>query len=110
MRRFLLAAGFVLGLAPAAFAQCDTRFVLVNRSGAQVNEFYFGPSSNPNWGSDRLGQDVLPSGRQIMFDTGRPGPHDFRVVWSNGQNAQVMRINICATSQIIATPSGIEAR
>jgi hypothetical protein len=110
LRRLLLAAAFTAVAAVPAMAQCDTRFRLVNRSGAQVNEFYFGPSSNPNWGSDRLGQDVLPNGRQIMFDTGRPGAHDFRVVWSNGQNAQLMRINICATSEIIATPSGIEAR
>ncbi|MBR0646574.1 hypothetical protein [Plastoroseomonas hellenica] len=110
LRRFLLAAAFVATAAAPAMAQCDTRFTFVNQSGAQVNEFYFGPSSNPNWGSDRLGQNVLPSGRQIMFDTGRSGAHDFKIVWANGQHAELMRINICTTSQIVATRSGIEAR
>ncbi|HEY4254689.1 MAG TPA: hypothetical protein VGM87_26030 [Roseomonas sp.] len=110
MRRILLAAGLALGMATPAFAQCDTRFTLVNRSGSQVNEFYFGPSSNPNWGQDRLGQDVLPNGRQIMFDTGRPGPHDFRVVWASGEHAEVMSVNICVMSTLTATPRGIEAR
>lgn len=109
-RRFLLAGAFVAAAAAPAMAQCDTRFMLVNQSGAQVNEFYFGPSSNPNWGRDQLGQNVLPSGRQTAFDTGRPGPHDFKIVWANGQHAELMRINICTTSQIVATRSGIEAR
>ncbi|MBR0656154.1 hypothetical protein [Plastoroseomonas arctica] len=110
LRRFLLSGFFSAALALPAMAQCDTRFMLVNRSGVQVNEFYFGPSSDSNWGVDRLGQNVLPAGRQVMFDTGRPGAHDFRIVWANGQNAQVMRVNICATSEIAATPRGIEAR
>lgn len=110
LRRFLLAAVFAATAAAPAMAQCDTRFRLVNRSGAQVNEFYFGPSSNPNWGSDRLGQNVLPAGRQVTFDTGRPGPHDFRVVWASGEHAQLMRINICTTTEIVATRGGIEAR
>jgi len=110
LRRVLLSGLFTAALVLPAMAQCDTRFMLVNRSGMQVNEFYYGPSSNSNWGSDRLGQDVLPSGRQLMFDTGRPGPHDFRVVWSNGQHAQVMGVNICVTTEVAATPRGIEAR
>lgn len=110
LRRFLLAAAFAAMAAAPAMAQCDTRFRLVNQSGAQVNEFYFGPSSDSNWGRDRLGQNVLPNGRQMMFDTGRPGPHDFRVVWASGEHAQLMRINICTTTDIVATRSGIEAR
>jgi hypothetical protein len=110
LRRLALAAGLAALASTSAFAQCDTRFLLVNQSGVTVQEFYFGPSSNPNWGRDRLGQNVLPSGRQVQFDTGVPGPHDFRVVWASGEHAEVFRVDICRMSTLVATPRGIEAR
>lgn len=110
LRRLLIATALLAGAAAPAMAQCDTRFILANRSGVTVNEFYFGSSANPNWGRDRLGDDVLAPGRQITFDTGRPGLHDFRIVWSNGDTAQLMQVDICTTTEIVATRSGIEAR
>lgn len=115
MRRFLLGAfgaAALLGTANlgTAQAQCDTRFSLVNQSGVTIQEFYFGSSAQPNWGVDQLGQNVLPSGRSMNFATRSSGLNDFRVVWSNGEHAQLMQVNICSTSQIVATPRGIEAR
>ncbi|MGG5885856.1 hypothetical protein ACLF3G_01880 [Falsiroseomonas sp. HC035] len=114
-RRLALTAAvstLLLGAAIApASAQCDTRFTLRNDSGQQVNEFYFGPSSNSNWGRDRLGENVLPAGRSVSFTPGgRGGAYDFKVVWANGENAEVMRVNICEASEIVATRRGIEAR
>lgn len=109
IRRACLAAALA-SLSLPAFAQCDTRFMLVNRSGSTVSEFYFGSSANPNWGRDRLGSNVLPNGRQVQFDTGTPGNNDFKVVWASGETAELMRVNICTTSEIVATPRGIEAR
>ncbi len=46
----------------------------------------------------------------MNFATRSGGLNDFRVVWANGEPAQVMQANICVTSQIVATPRGIEAR
>lgn len=109
-RRLIIATALVAAAATPALAQCDTRFTFANRSSVQVNEFYFGPSSDSNWGRDRLGENVLPAGRQVRFDTGRPGAHDFRIVWSNGETAELMRVDICATNEITATQRGIEAR
>jgi len=106
----LLVAGLALGIAGAASAQCDTRFILRNASGVQVNEFYFGPSSDPNWGRDQLGQNVLPDGASVRFQSRFTGAHDFKVVWANGEYAEVMRVNICTMSEIVATKTGIEAR
>ncbi|WP_426955972.1 hypothetical protein [Muricoccus radiodurans] len=110
LRRLLGIAALATLVAGPAFAQCDTRFVVRNQSGLQVNEFYFGPSSDSNWGPDRLGANVLPNGAAMTFNTGRPGPHDFKVVWPNGQYAELMRLDICVTSEIVATPNGIVAR
>ncbi|MBU8537440.1 hypothetical protein [Falsiroseomonas tokyonensis] len=110
-RRLALAAVLLAAAAAPAAAQCDTRFTLRNNSGSQVNEFYFGPSSNSNWGRDRLGENVLPNGRQVSFTPGgRGGAYDFKVVWASGETAELMRVNICEASEIIATPRGIQAR
>jgi hypothetical protein len=113
LRRFILCAAVAatsLGLASVASAQCDTRFTLRNVSGMQVNEFYFGSSADSNWGADQLGQGVLPNGASMNFQSRFTGNHDFKVVWANGQYAELMRVNVCTTSEIVATPRGIEAR
>ncbi|WP_458094480.1 hypothetical protein [Roseomonas sp. WA12] len=105
-----LAFAALLASAASASAQCDTRFTLRNSSGVQVNEFYFGSSSNPNWGRDRLGENVLSPGRTQDFRTAQSGPQDFRVVWDNGDTAELRRIDICSTNEIVATQRGISAR
>ena len=112
LRRVVLAAALLAAAAGPSMAQgCDTRFTLRNNSGATVNEFYFGPSSRPDWGRDRLGENVVPPGRAVNYTPGgRGGSYDFRIVWANGENAELMRVNICETSEIVATRSGIEAR
>ena len=110
LRRNLLVALFATTLAGAAQAQCDTSFSLVNQSGATVQEFYFGSSAQQSWGVDQLGQNVLPNGRTMNFRARSPGRNDFRVVWANGERADLMGVDICSTSQIIATPTGVSAR
>ena len=111
LRRFCLALPLLtLGLGSAAQAQgCDTTFTLANRSGSTVNEFYFNPANNPNWGPDRLGEGVLANGRQRTYSPSRGGRFDFRVVWQSGEEAEMRNIDICSTSKIVATRNGIMA-
>lgn len=110
MRRLILAAILATGMAGTASAQCDTSFTLINRSGATVQEFYFGSSAQRSLGSDQLGTDVLANGQSKRFTARNAGANDFRIVWANGQTAELMRIDICTTNEIVATRSGIEAR
>lgn len=97
LRRLLLAALLSTGLAGTARAQCDTSFTLVNRSGATVQEFYFGSSAQRSWGADQLGSNVLVNGQTMRFRTRSAGANDFKVVWANGQMAELMRVDICVT-------------
>jgi hypothetical protein len=110
IRRLLLASMLAIGVSAAAHAQCDTRFTLVNNSGETVQEFYFGSSAQSNWGADQLGQNVLPNGRSMNFAARAAGANDFKLVWVGGATAELMGVDICATHQIVATRSGIEAR
>ncbi len=110
MRRLLLAALLSTGLAGAASAQCDTSFTLVNRSGVTVQEFFFGSSAQRSWGTDQLGTNVLTNGQTMRFRARNAGANDFKIVWANGETAELMRVDICVTSEIVATRRGMEAR
>ena len=111
LRRSLLALPLLATIfAGSAQAQsCDTSFKLQNSSGATINEFYYNPANNSNWGPDRLGEGVLNAGRSRSWATARGGNYDFRVVWDNGSSAEIRAIDICATSTIIATRGSLSA-
>ncbi len=68
-RRLAIATAAVLamgGLIPVAQAQTgDPSFNLVNRSSRVIYEAYASPSSDSNWGQDRLGQNIVPGGAQL---------------------------------------------
>ncbi|SDD29148.1 hypothetical protein [Belnapia rosea] len=85
----------------AAAQSCDTSIEVVNKSGVQVDELYFNPTSNSNWGRDRLGENVLTPGRKASFRPGRGGNYDFRVVWSGGGEAEIRSVDICSVSRIV---------
>lgn len=101
LRRTLLAlllAGLVgPGLAPAARAQtADPSFRVVNNSRHVVNEVYASPSSERNWGQDRLGNDIIGPGANYIVRL-RPGEcvYDVRVVYQGGLAEERRRINTC---------------
>jgi hypothetical protein len=88
---------------------CNTDFRVVNQSGRTVERLYFSHSSLGSWGNDQLGQSVLPPGRQVSYRAANEGAYDFRVIWNNGQEAELRRINVCAASQITITSRGLVA-
>lgn len=96
-------------LTEASAQGCDTSIDVVNSSGVQIDELYFGPTSQSNWGRDRLGQNVLTAGRTIGFRPGRGGTYDFKVVWSGGNEAEIRGVDICSISRVIATRGRLRA-
>jgi hypothetical protein len=88
---------------------CDTRFQVVNASTMTVRELYFSHSSLASFGVDQLGASVLPPGRAVTYRAANPGNYDFRVVFMNGQRADLYGVNICAVSRITVTNSGLRA-
>lgn len=99
-----------MGVAQPVYAgTCDSRFQVVNQSGAVIEQLYFSHSSQGGWGPDQLGQNVLASGRMMTFRASNAGNYDFRVVWSNGRSAELRQVNICQASRITATNRGLSA-
>jgi hypothetical protein len=90
-----------LAAGQASAQGCDTSIEVVNNSGVQVDQLYFGPTSDSNWGRDRLGENVLIPGRKASFRPGRGGNYDFRVVWSGGREAEIRSVDICQVGRIV---------
>ncbi|MFL1463342.1 hypothetical protein ACI6QG_14145 [Roseococcus sp. DSY-14] len=108
----VLLAGCVqpgVATAPVATMACDTSIRVSNQSSGVVQQLYFSHSSLNAWGADQLGASVLPPGRFVNYRMNNPGNYDFRVVWSNGQAAELRRVNVCAASQVIVTNAGLRA-
>lgn len=97
------------GVQPVASGTCNSRFQVVNRSGAVIERLYFSHSSLGSWGTDQLGRNVLLNGRLTTFRAANAGDYDFRVVWADGRSAELRRVNVCVASRITATRNGLYA-
>ncbi len=107
-RRLAIATAAVLGLAgliPAAEAQTgDPSFNLVNRSSRVIYEAYASPSSDSNWGQDRLGQNIIPAGRNFVIRLPQGECiYDVRVVYDRqgGQSEERRNINLCNLTELV---------
>lgn len=100
---------WVLSLAMAVLAgqavaqQPNPSFNLVNRTGRVVERAYTSPSGVNTWGPDRLGQNVLPSGRSLAIRLPADGNclYDVRVEYQGGGSDEKRRINTCNTVDVI---------
>jgi hypothetical protein len=84
-------------------SQANADFRLVNRSGRTIQQIFVSPSSDQNWGADRLGQNVLPPGRAFTVTLPRDGTcvYDIRVVYDNNTAAEKRHINTCQIQDVI---------
>lgn len=110
IRRTVLAALAWLAAALPALAQSsDPSFTLVNRSGRTIYAAFASSSSDPNWGQDRLGRDVLPDGRSLTIRL-RAGEclTDIRVVYDRqgGPSEERRNVNTCAQPEQVFTGRG----
>lgn len=107
-RRLAIAAAALLGmggLIPAAQAQTgDPSFNLVNRSSRVIYEAYASPASDSNWGQDRLGQNVVPAGRNFVMRLPQGECiYDIRVVYDRqgGPAEERRNINLCNLNEVV---------
>jgi hypothetical protein len=78
-------------------------FRLVNRSGRTIQQLFVSAATDQNWGADRLGQNVLPSGRAFTVRLPRDGTcvYDIRVVYDDNTAAEKRRVNTCEVSEVV---------
>jgi hypothetical protein len=102
VRRALFAVAMSL-LPGLAVAQGDPSFNLINRSGQTINEVYVSAATQPNWGRDLLGQDVLANGRSfpVRIAPAAGCQQDIRVVYANGRPEERRNVNTCAITEMV---------
>lgn len=106
-----IAADLPQAQAQVQYAQrCDTNLRVVNNSRSNVTRIFYNPSSNSNWGPDRLGGNVLRPGQSIVFRLQHEVPYDFRVVWRGNEAAEMRRTNICVISAVVITEDGLRVQ
>ncbi|WP_198376628.1 hypothetical protein [Neoroseomonas rubea] len=112
----LAAATFLAAGLPVAQAQvhtvqgCNTNIRFINQTNRIVTQLFYNPSSTSDWGPDRLGANVMRPNQFSTVRLSRAVPYDFRFVLDNGASAELRRVNVCAVSDLIATPQGLRAR
>jgi hypothetical protein len=98
------AALLAAGAAMPVMAQ-DVAYELVNASSLTLMEFYSSPVSNPNWGADILGANVLSAGSTgtvTIADGGTECAYDIRMVFDNGAVLEDS-VDICAMGSYTIT-------
>jgi hypothetical protein len=91
-------------LAGPALAQ-DVQYALVNNSSLTLMEFYSSPQSNPNWGGDILGANVLSagsSGTVTIANGAAECAYDIRMVFDNGAILEDS-VDICSVTSYTIT-------
>jgi hypothetical protein len=106
LRRGLPAALLAFGLAGPALAQTnDPSFRLNNRSGQTIMEVYVSSSAVSNWGGDRLGSEVLATGRTLVIRLpAGQCVNDIRIVMQNGRSLERRQVNTCAITDYNIDP------
>jgi hypothetical protein len=82
---------------PAAAARGNPSFNLVNAADRPVASLFASPSSEPNWGQNRLGAGPVPPGATapIRLPEG-PCLYDIRAEWAGGRSREWREVDACA--------------
>jgi hypothetical protein len=90
----LCAALISLGATPA-YAGKSSKVIIVNNSSWAIQEMYFSPTRESEWGDDQLGQQTIQPGGQFTL-TGLPcNKWDVRVVDEDGDECVVENVGLC---------------
>jgi hypothetical protein len=79
----------------------DRRVTIINETGFTMTNFYGSNTGSKSWEEDILGQDVLPSGSQVVVNFNDQSGYcmfDFRAVFEDGDELIREKVNVCETS------------
>jgi len=101
--RILALSAALAALAAAPVLAQDVSYELVNNTDLTVIEFYSSPVSDPEWGDDILGSQVIgpgESGTVTMYDGAAYCEYDFQFILEDGSTVEGQG-DICTTPQFV---------
>jgi hypothetical protein len=100
-RRILAALfGLLLLALPGIAAAQDASFYVVNRTGRTINMVQVSAASDSNWGTDLLGNNVLPSGNRLRVYP-RQCVNDIKITYDNNQAEERRNVNTCTLQEVV---------
>ena len=104
----LLAIAVLAATVPLAAGKQD--FVLVNKTGLTIAEFYVSSAKTNDWEEDVLGQDVLADDAQVTIRfTGAETQcsFDIKIVDEDGDELFWTGIDLCKAEKVTLKPKGV---
>ncbi|MGG5888832.1 hypothetical protein ACLF3G_16970 [Falsiroseomonas sp. HC035] len=83
--------------------------VLANRHLATVAQVYVSSSSDADWGPDRLGAELLPTGEETTLALEVECRVDIRILFPGGGIEERRAVDICAAPRLVLTPGWVAA-
>ena len=102
-----------VGLATPGLAQSnDPSFRVVNNTAKVINEVYASPANQPDWGHDRLGNDVVPPGGRQVIRLPQDGAcsWDIRIVYQGAGAEERRALNTCGLVDLVLGGGGAAPR
>ena len=106
-KRTLALVGLSLALTLAAgiplLRAGDQDFVLVNKTGYDIDEVYVAPANEKEWGEDIMGKDTLDNGDKVTIEFSHKEKEcawDMKIVFSDQEEAVWEDFDLCKVREI----------
>lgn len=94
----------VLALPGAApLSAGDQDFVLVNKTGYDIDEVYVSPANSKHWGEDIMGKDILENGDRVTIEFSHKEKEcvwDMKIVFEDEEEAVWEDFDLCEAREI----------
>ena len=89
----------------------EREVIVVNHAPRAMNELYISPSSNGEWGADRLGEGTIAPGRSLRarIDHTDGCTFDLQVVYDDASREERHGVDLCRDRQVVFDGSGAVA-
>jgi len=102
-----VAGALALGLMTSGALAQDADFTLVNATGYPIRELYVSPSKSKDWGSDKLGKNVMENGQAGKLSFPKRSSQciqDLKIVFDDdGSEVVWEEFNLCEIEKITLT-------
>jgi len=98
-----LGLALILALGAGAVRAGNQDFVLINKTGYDIDEVYLAPSHQKTWGDDVMEEDTLDNGQRVTIKFSHKEKDciwDMNIVFSDGEEAIWEGFDLCKISEI----------
>ena len=98
-----LGLAVTLAINPPVILAGDQDFVLINRTGYDIDEVYVALPNQKDWGEDIMESDTLDNGQKVTIQFSHKEKEcnwDMRIVFSDGEEAIWEDFDLCTVSEI----------